>query len=107
MLLDVGGRDNVSRVTSRLVTVYKTSSDRERRDVVAFIEDEARAGWPTLAPSTGTPEDLKAFGALRKLMTERRDARVDPNLRDVRAHLATVTDIVPTLIVRAASGRVM
>jgi hypothetical protein len=91
---------------SELVTVYKRSGDKDCRDIAAFIEDEARAGWPTLTPSIGTPEDQKALGTLRALMHERRNARVDAKLRDVRARLASVTEIVPTLIIRAAAESV-
>ena len=61
------------RPLSELVAAYRTSSDTARRDVVSFVEDEAFAGWPTLTPSTATPDNLKAFGALRGLMNERRE----------------------------------
>ena len=71
-----------------------------------FIEDEAPAGWPTLQPSTGTPDDLKAYGVLRTVMGERREQRVDPKLREVRSRLASVVEVVPNLILRAAAGRV-
>lgn len=71
----------------QLATLYEQLTDQDDPGVVAFIETELIAGWPTLHTRPDDEDAAKAIDRLNGLVAARREQRIPLHVREVRALL--------------------
>lgn len=71
----------------QLVNYYETLSDKDSPALVAFIEAEAAANFPTVEMK-GHDSDVAATQQLTKLIAARREARTPLHVQEVRLRLS-------------------
>jgi hypothetical protein len=85
-----------SRTFEDLTRYYSTTTDEDTPDLVAFIEQEAAEGWPTIRvkPAGTAAETATAMRRLTEAIDARKAARVPDYLKAARAKLDAVLDPV-------------
>lgn len=73
-----------NRPLQEIVRLYQSSSDKEQPAIVAFLEDEYSAGWPTLTPNVDDASASKFAGLIQARREQRIPARLSELKRRVR-----------------------